>query len=130
MARPIKFSKSTVKEKNIIQLGTFQVFSLPSIPGSPSMFLFVQLFPSNFLSIVWSWYTSVYGGVNFRPQIVHSHLSIDISNYRPGSYNTSDFSSVILSLSPIGPYHRRILMRDPIRLFKSRPSGCVSMTWY
>lgn len=89
MARPIKFSKSTVKEKNIIQLGTFQVFSLPSIPGSPSMFLFVQLFPSNFLSIVWSWYTSVYGGVNFRPQIVHSHLSIDISNYRPGSYNTS-----------------------------------------
>lgn len=38
---------------------------------------------------MWSWYTSVYGGVNFRPQIVHSHLSIDISNYRPGSYNTS-----------------------------------------
>lgn len=37
---------------------------------------------------MWSWYTSVYGGVNFRPQIVHSHLSIDISNYRPGSYNT------------------------------------------
>lgn len=37
---------------------------------------------------MWSWYTSVYGGVNFRSQIVHSHLSIDISNYRPGSYNT------------------------------------------
>lgn len=140
MARFVKFSKTHSKWSSIGKilhnLETFYMFYITFDSRQSLHFYFSLSFShSNFLSNVWSLYTSVYGGVNFRSQIVHSHLSIDISNYRSGSYNTwvnchKTPAPHTLSLSPIGPYHRRILMRDLIRLFKSRPSGCVSMTWY
>lgn len=140
MARFVKFSKTHSKWSSIGKilhnLETFYMFYITFDSRQSLHFYFSLSFShSNVLSNVWSLYTSVYGGVNFRSQIVHSHLSIDISNYRSGSYNTwvnchKTPAPHTLSLSPIGPYHRRILMRDLIRLFKSRPSGCVSMTWY
>lgn len=93
MARFVKFSKTHSKWSSIGKilhnLETFYMFYITFDSRQSLHFYFSLSFShSNFLSNVWSFYTSVYGGVNFRSQIVHSHLSIDISNYRSGSYNT------------------------------------------